>query len=221
MHTLVVVSHPKIDHSNTQSFFREASAPLPSVRIVHLDAVTKPDQMPNQADLQWADRIIFQFPLYWYSAPASLWQWLDELWIKGVVYDENGGLLTGKTLGLVINYSQAPTTFRMGGSNQHPLDDFLTPFVAIAKRTGLTLLPTLAVPQFDRMTEEQHLQLLIDYQQYLTLADPYDRTARSEWFTEQLQAHGDGLLASTVQDVESELDNLQQTVAELRQGEED
>ncbi|WDF83018.1 NAD(P)H-dependent oxidoreductase [Lacticaseibacillus pabuli] len=221
MHTLVIVSHPNIDRSNTQSFFRDAVSGLADVRWIHLDAATSTDQWPKQEDLQWANRIIFQFPLYWYSAPASLWAWLDELWIKGVVYDENGGLLTGKTLGLVVNSGQAAATFRMGGSNGRPLDDFLTPFAAIAKRTGMTMLPTLTVPQFDRMNEDARLLLLINYEQYLTLADPDDRSQQSDWFAAQLQAHGDGLLASTVQDVEAELDNLQQTVAELRQGEAD
>jgi glutathione-regulated potassium-efflux system ancillary protein KefG len=36
------------------------------------------------------DVIALQFPLYWYSTPALLKEWLDLVWLHGFAYGEDG-----------------------------------------------------------------------------------------------------------------------------------
>ena len=91
--TLVVVSHPNIEKSDTQQFLKASAASLSQVVWHHLDANLPFDVAAEQQMIQEADRIVLQFPLYWYMAPASLHQWLTEVWVKQFVYDAHGGLL--------------------------------------------------------------------------------------------------------------------------------
>ena len=37
------------------------------------------------------DLIVLQFPLYWYTGPALLKEWLDLVWLQGFAYGESGG----------------------------------------------------------------------------------------------------------------------------------
>ena len=83
--TLVIVSHPDIEKSNTQQFLKASAATLSQVAWHHLDVNLPFDVPAEQHAIQAADRIVFQFPLYWYMAPASLHQWLTEVWLKQFV----------------------------------------------------------------------------------------------------------------------------------------
>jgi len=52
----------------------------------------KIDVQKAQDELSDIKKLVFQFPLYWYSAPAILKQWVDEVLAYGFSYeiDENG-----------------------------------------------------------------------------------------------------------------------------------
>ncbi|MFJ5625669.1 NAD(P)H-dependent oxidoreductase [Peribacillus loiseleuriae] len=44
------------------------------------------DIQEEQEKLLWADFVIFQFPLWWYSVPAILKGWFDRVFASGLVY---------------------------------------------------------------------------------------------------------------------------------------
>ena len=69
---LVVVGHPELADSVTQAFLKAAGGQLATWH-----ELTPPFDPPAERALLWAaDRIILQFPLYWYSAPAIVADWL-------------------------------------------------------------------------------------------------------------------------------------------------
>ncbi len=45
----------------------------------------------EQEKLLWADFVIFQFPLWWYSVPAILKGWFDRVFASGFVYGSGIG----------------------------------------------------------------------------------------------------------------------------------
>ncbi|MGQ3376424.1 NAD(P)H-dependent oxidoreductase [Priestia endophytica] len=49
------------------------------------------DIKEEQDKLVWADFIIFQFPLWWYSMPAILKGWFDRVFASGFIYGKNIG----------------------------------------------------------------------------------------------------------------------------------
>ncbi|WP_164848034.1 NAD(P)H-dependent oxidoreductase [Lacticaseibacillus hulanensis] len=223
MQTLIVVAHPNIARSNTQSFFKETAAQVPESTWHELtDCDYSPAEVASeQALILAADRIVLQFPLYWYSAPAQLWAWLDAVWQRGVVYDDTGGLLRGKELAVVVSFSHPLTDYRLGARENVTVDTLLAPFAAIARKTGMTMLTPLLVPEFARMTEQARAELFTVYQQYLTLDQPTSRRKQAQWFEAELAKRGDALLADTMSDINADMTQLHQTVADLRTGEVD
>lgn len=223
MRTLIIVSHPKLEQSNTQQFLKESAAPLDDVTWYHLDAQTHFDVQTEATRIQAADRLIFQFPLYWYSAPASLKLWLDTVWLKQVAYNESGGLLQGKELGFVISFSQPLSAYQIGGAEGFSVSELLTPYRALSHKTGLTLMSPLTIPQFDYQTEAEHQALLVRYQQYLTVAHPQRFNERAEWFLTQLQSRVNSdsgqLLVDQLMERQEQLERLQMTLGELKTGE--
>lgn len=220
MHTLIAVAHPQIEKSTTQSFLKETAQLEPDANWHELGGAPL-DLAAERALLAKSDRIILQFPLYWYSAPAALWDWLDKVWVKNVVYGPEGGLLTGKSLGLVVSYSEPPRDYDMGGKVGLSMQALLTPFAAIARRCGLQLLSPLLIPQFARMPEKKRALLLVAYRQYLTLADPLSQREQAAWYTAQLRQKDAQLMADTLADQQDQLLDLRDTVRQLRAGEEE
>lgn len=49
------------------------------------------------------DRIIFQFPFYWYSSPPLLKKWLDDVLTYGFAYGSTGDKLKGKDLQILLS----------------------------------------------------------------------------------------------------------------------
>lgn len=99
--------------------------------------------------LLWADVLILQFPLYWFSVPAIMKGWIDRVFVDGIVYG-NGrwydkGALKGKRAMISMTTGCYPTMCGPDGINGNldvmlwPLQngtlrfvgfDVLSPFVA-------------------------------------------------------------------------------------------
>ncbi|NRG47596.1 NAD(P)H-dependent oxidoreductase [Bacillus sp. CRN 9] len=54
-----------------------------------------PDIIEEQEKLLWADFVIFQFPLWWYSVPAILKGWFDRVFASGFIYSRDNRYDTG------------------------------------------------------------------------------------------------------------------------------
>lgn len=186
MKTLVLVAHPEFDNSPTQSFLKASTLNLEQVQYHVLDQSYPDYHIDVSAERQairGVDQLIFQFPLYWYSAPASLKAWLDQVLqtrLEEVLPD-----YTGKTLGLVVSTGVAEAQFVAGGQEQFTLSEILRPYQALAQKLNLTYRKPLIISQFNYFTEAQKMALLIEYQQYLTMTDA-SFTHRSAWLIERL-----------------------------------
>jgi len=76
----------------------------------------------EQEKLLWADFVIFQFPLWWYSVPAILKGWFDRVFASGFIYSgdmryDTGGLKGRKAMLSITTGSpkHAYTPFGMDG----------------------------------------------------------------------------------------------------------
>lgn len=87
------------------------------------------DIQAEHAKLAWADHVIIQFPLWWYSTPAILTGWFDRVLTKGFAYGvpdpENPGQMmrygdgpmSGKRAMLVVTAGGRETAFGARGVN--------------------------------------------------------------------------------------------------------
>lgn len=121
--------------------------------------------------IKWADHIIFQFPLWWFSAPAILKGWLDRVLVKGFAYDAgkvfNDGLLQGKTASLVVSTQSPESAYQPDGLHHANIDAFLHHIHHTLHFVGMkTLKPfvTYAAFNLDVMQQEK---ILKDFRCYL------------------------------------------------------
>ena len=100
-------------HTNTTSdsvanktIMEQLETALPGSRTVYLDRLY-PDFRINtaaeQERLLWADVIVLQFPVYWFSMPSLLHRWMEETFLHGFSHGSTGDKLRGKTL--IISYT--------------------------------------------------------------------------------------------------------------------
>ncbi|WP_157670227.1 NAD(P)H-dependent oxidoreductase [Chitinibacter sp. GC72] len=105
MRNLIIFSHPHLATSQTHRTLLDEIAELPQVKIHHLESMYPDGQidvLAEQQACQKAERIIWQFPLYWHACPAMLKRWQDEVFELDWAYGAKQAL-AGKNLLLVVS----------------------------------------------------------------------------------------------------------------------
>lgn len=219
MKTLIIVSHPDIEDSNSQQFLKEALPKSDNMTYHHLESEYQDGEIDikaEQALLSEHDRIIFQFPFYWYAAPPLLKKWQDEVLEEKVAYGTGGTLLRGKELGLVMIIGIAEKEYQVGGSEQFTISELVTPFRALAHKTGMHFLRPLPIFQFYYKTEAEQMALLVEYQQYISLKNFTSHHSRVHWLIEQLEKmREDSTISSQTMIIDHLVDTLEDNQLEL------
>lgn len=192
MKTLVILSHPEVDESSSQQYLL-SGLPKEAEITVHRLEKTYPDGKidveKEQNLLRTHQRIIFQFPFYWYSSPPMLKQWQDEILTDLFAF---GGAVTspqlrGKEFSMVIVIGAKQEEYQAGGLEGFSLSSLTTPFQALAHKTGMRYKKPLFIHQFAYLSERDKMSVLIEYQQMLTMEKARTLAAREEWLLNQLQ----------------------------------
>ncbi|WP_423188519.1 NAD(P)H-dependent oxidoreductase [Alkalibacterium sp. f15] len=190
MKTLIILSHPTVDESSSQQFLMH-SLPEDGNVTVHVLEQTYPDGMIDvareQALLLEHDRILFQFPFYWYSSPPLLKKWQDEVLTNHFAFGYRGNKLHGKEFGLVLIIGLPEKEYQTGGQEGFSISELTKPYQAVARKTGMTYLKPLTIFQFPYLTEKEKMSLLVDYQQYVSLKHPVSLKRKEEWILDQLE----------------------------------
>lgn len=223
MNTLVIISHPDLDESGSQQFLLSAVPKNENVTIHHLEGTYPDGQIDvfrEQELLTQHDRIIFQFPFYWYSSPAMLKHWQDEVLTEGFAYGQRGSMLAGKECSLVLSIGVKESEYQSGGRERYSISELTKPYQALAAKTEMAYLKPLLIFQFAYMTHEQKLQLYTDYQQALT-REKEDRLASKEkWLINQLEKLDkcslDDKERITLADAVAQIESNRDTIEELR-----
>jgi NAD(P)H dehydrogenase (quinone) len=112
-----------------------------------------PDIAAEQDKLRWADAVIFQFPLWWFSMPAIMKGWVERVYAYGFAYgvgehsdarwgDRYGeGSLKGKRAMLLVTTGGWDSHYSARGING-PIDDLLFPIQhGVLYYPGFDVLP--------------------------------------------------------------------------------
>lgn len=85
----------------------------------HESATYSPELAAEMEKLQWADLVIFQFPLWWFSVPAILKGWIDRVLAYGFAYGGkrwfNQGVFSGKRALLSVTIGGKGTSYTEQG----------------------------------------------------------------------------------------------------------
>ncbi|KDN82418.1 NAD(P)H-dependent oxidoreductase [Kitasatospora cheerisanensis] len=127
-----------------------------------------PDVLAEQEKLLWADTVIFQFPLWWYTMPAILKGWVDRVFSYRFAYGVGEhsetkygerfgeGTLAGRRALLSVTVGGPASHYAARGING-PIDDLLFPIQhGILYYPGIEVLPPFVVHGADRLTPEDH-----------------------------------------------------------------
>ncbi|KDE37005.1 UNVERIFIED_ORG: NAD(P)H dehydrogenase (quinone) [Kosakonia oryzae] len=162
----------------------------------------------EQAKLQRADAVIFQFPLWWFSMPAIMKGWVDRVYACGFAYgvgehsdthwgDRYGeGSLAGKRAMLLVTTGGWESHYAPRGING-PINDLLFPIQhGILFYPGFEVLPPLVFYRSNRMDETRFTECCTALAQRLdTLwsAEPlaFRRQNGGDYLIPQLTLHPD------------------------------
>lgn len=189
MKTLLIVSHPDIIESHSQQYFLSSIKGREDVTVHILESLYpdgKIDVKKEQELLKQHDRILFQFPFYWYSSPPLLKHWQDVVLEEGFAYGDNGNKLNGKEFGLIVMIGVPEREYQAGGKELFSFNELTKPYQAIANKTGMHYLRPLPIYQFGYMEEDQKMDTLISYWQMLTMVNDNSLASREKWLIEQL-----------------------------------
>ncbi|QFY09933.1 flavodoxin family protein [Nonomuraea phyllanthi] len=138
-----------------------------------------PDVLAEQEKLLWADVIIFQFPLWWYTMPAILKGWVDRVFTYHFAYGvgEHNDVKYGERYGEgTLAGRRALLSVTVGGWESHyaergingPIDDLLFPFHhGILYYPGIEVLPPFVLYGADRTTDEEFPNIAKAWEQRL------------------------------------------------------
>lgn len=139
MKTTVLVVHPNIKQSRVNAALAKGAADVAGVEVRYLYDLY-PDGKINataeQAVLEKADRIVLQFPMYWYSSPALLKQWLDDVLTYGWAYGDKQAL-KGKELMVAVTTGGGEEFYQKDGLAGHTVSEFLVAYETIASYLGM------------------------------------------------------------------------------------
>lgn len=92
----------------------------------------------EQDALVRADAIVFQYPIYWYSAPALMKEWVDVVLQSGFAFGD-GSVLRDKKAVLAVSTGGDAYSYSEDGKHGAGFDVYLQPMAMTAKFCGMEL----------------------------------------------------------------------------------
>lgn len=145
---LLLFAHPAFHRSRANRRLVEAVVGLPGLTWRDLYEEYPDfnvDVAAEQALLSACDVLVLQHPLYWYSVPALLKEWLDLVLEYGFAYGAGGDRLHGKRFLSAITTGGGPQTYGRGGVNGFTVHELLAPLRQTARFCGMRWLPPFVV----------------------------------------------------------------------------
>lgn len=171
MNTTVLVFHPHFDRSRVNRALADAAEGVPGVqvrRMYELYPDLRIDVAAEQTVLAAADRIVLQFPMYWYSCPPLLKQWEDDVLTHGWAYGSTGTALRGKELLLAVSPGAPADKYRRDGDYRYRVTDLLRPFQATSNLIGTRFVTPFVTAGAMSIGDAELAARAEDYAAYLT-----------------------------------------------------
>ena len=133
---LVYYAHPGHRSSRVNRPMAEAAARVEGISFVdlyHLYPRHDIDVPAEQARLLDHDVILFQCPLFWYSTPSLIKEWIDLVLEHGFAYGAGGDRLASKTMMFALSAAGPEEAYTPQGYQHYPLRTFLTPLEQTAR----------------------------------------------------------------------------------------
>jgi glutathione-regulated potassium-efflux system ancillary protein KefF len=141
----LVAAHPHWERSRVNRQLLQAAQSQPHVQVCDLFGRYPDyaiDVAREQQGLEQAELVVLLHPVQWYSMPALLKLWLDEVLALHWAYGDQHAL-RGKDLWLVASTGGSEHSYHPQGYNRYFFDAFLPPYEQTAALCGMRFLPPL------------------------------------------------------------------------------
>ena len=147
--TLVIVTHPKLGSSKiNKRWIEELNKHSDNIKVHDLHAAYPSwdiDVQKEQKLLEAADKVILQFPFYWFNCPPFLKKWIDDVLAHGWAYGKNSGYkLAGKKFALAITAGIKDEDYKATGRYDYTLEELTRSFATTFKYVKADYRPLYA-----------------------------------------------------------------------------
>ena len=145
---VILFAHPAFQRSRANRRLVDAVEDLEGVTLRDLYEEYPDFNIDVRREQELLDEhslIVFQHPLYWYSCPALLKEWLDLVLEFGYAFGDDGAALHGKKLLSVVTAGASDSAYSRDGVNRFTLRELLVPFEQTARFCGMEYLPPFVV----------------------------------------------------------------------------
>ena len=139
MNTIIIAAHPNIEQSRVNQAMLKAASDV-GIHARNLYEEYPSEQIDVNKEhflMEGANRIVLQFPFYWYSSPSLLKKWIDSVMTHGWAYGSDGTALVGKKLLIATTAGGPEQAYQPEGYNRYPMFELLRPFQAMANLTNM------------------------------------------------------------------------------------
>ena len=140
MKILHLVFHPDLTSSRVNRIWRkqiEASGKVALSRDLYAEYPDFQIDIEREQELLLKhDRIVLQFPFYWYSVTPLLKKWLDDVLTYGFAFGSTGDKLHGKDLQVITSVGGQPKCYS-GFRIYATIHELLRPFELTANLCGM------------------------------------------------------------------------------------
>lgn len=138
---VVISGHPNLKRSNAnQLILDELMKGLKNVEVRQLDVLYPTYEIDIEAEQQAlleAKIVILQFPFYWYSTPALMKKWLDDVFSYDFAYGAKGDKLKGKDCFLSFTIGGPEDSYGPLGYNHFEVESLIRPLEQTVYLTGM------------------------------------------------------------------------------------
>jgi glutathione-regulated potassium-efflux system ancillary protein KefG len=162
---LILFAHPLFEKSNANNAMVNNIPDSPNITFHDLYQEYPDfdiDIKREQELLVLHDIVIWHHPMYWYSCPPLLKQWIDLVLEHGWAYGREGHALKGKLLLQTLTTGGRKENYCADGSDRFTILQLMEPFCQTAKVCNMVYLPPFVVHGTHSMQDE-------GYQKYGTL----------------------------------------------------
>lgn len=156
---LILFAHPLFEKSNANNALVSNIPDSPNITFHDLYQEYPEfdiDMKREQELLMLHDIIIWHHPMYWYSCPPLLKQWIDIVLEHGWAYGKEGFALKDKILLQAITTGGRKENYSSTGRDKFSIPQLLVPFSQTVKKCNMIYLPPFVVHGTHSMGEESY-----------------------------------------------------------------
>lgn len=166
MKTVINLFHPHFNQSRVnKSLINELGSATTVRNLYDRYPDFKIDVDTEQKILANCDRVVLQFPMLWYSTPALLKQWEDDVLTYGWAYGSNGDALHGKEL--LVAVTVGANNYGRNNFAKYTVNELLRPLQATSRLIGMKYLKPFKVMGASSIEDDRLARVSRDYHNYI------------------------------------------------------